>query len=59
MIDPKTFELTFTLTIEETNVILAALQELPAKVCNPISQKLQQQAKPQLPQDELADTVAE
>lgn len=48
MIDPKTFELTFTLTIEETNTILQGLQELPAKVSNPLTQKLQQQAQPQL-----------
>ena len=61
MIDPKTFELNFKLTIEETNIVLAALQELPAKLCNPLSQKLQQQAQPQLPQPEpkgeLADKV--
>lgn len=52
MIDPKTFELNFKFTVEETNVILAALQELPAKLCNPMSQKIQMQAQPQLPQPE-------
>lgn len=62
MIDPKTFELTFKFTVEETNIILAALQELPAKLCNPMSQKIQMQAQPQLPQPEqpqgeLADKV--
>jgi hypothetical protein len=41
-------ELTFTLTLEETNLILAALQETPAKLCNPLSEKLKQQAQPQL-----------
>jgi hypothetical protein len=41
--------LTFTdLTIQEANAILAGLQELPAKVCNPLTQKLQQQAQQQL-----------
>lgn len=62
MIDPKTFTLKLELTIEETNIVLAALQELPAKLCNPMSQKIQQQAQPQLPkqeapQGELADKV--
>ena len=42
----KTF--TFELTEDEANVILAGLQELPAKVCNPLSQKLVEQAKQQL-----------
>lgn len=38
---------TFTLTEEEANIILVALQELPAKVCNPLSAKLHEQAKEQ------------
>ena len=42
----KTFQ--FELTEDEANVILAGLQELPAKVCNPISQKLVEQAKTQV-----------
>ncbi len=42
----KTFK--FELTEDEANVILAGLQELPAKVCNPISQKLVEQAKQQI-----------
>lgn len=54
MIDPKTFTLKFDFSIDETNVILAALQELPAKMCNPLTQKIQQQAQPQLPQGEEA-----
>lgn len=40
--------LTFQLTIDETNVILAGLQELPAKLCNPLTKKLVEQATPQL-----------
>jgi hypothetical protein len=43
----KTFQ--FELTEDEANVILAGLQELPAKVCNPLSQKLIEQAKQQMP----------
>lgn len=40
--------LTFELTLTEANAILAALQELPAKICNPLSEKLTKQAKPQI-----------
>lgn len=47
---PNTTELTFKVTIEEANSILAGLQELPAKICNPLSVKLQAQAKEQLPE---------
>lgn len=42
------------LTIQEANAILAGLQELPAKVCNPLTQKLQQQAQQQLQPPEQA-----
>lgn len=35
-------------TIEELNAILAALQELPGKICNPISQKIKSQAEEQI-----------
>lgn len=40
--------LNFEFDLNEANVILAALQELPAKVCNPLSQKITAQAKAQL-----------
>ena len=39
---------TFELNLEETNVILAALQEIPAKICNPISEKIKTQAQEQI-----------
>ena len=39
---------TFQLTLEETNVILAGLQEIPAKICNPISDKIKAQAQEQI-----------
>jgi hypothetical protein len=38
----------FALTLEEANVILAALQELPAKICNPLSEKIKNQAQEQI-----------
>ena len=43
-----TQEFTFTLTKEEANVILVALQELPGKICNPLSDKLRKQALQQV-----------
>jgi len=44
--------LKFEFSIQETNTILTALQELPAKIANPLSTKIQQQAQPQLPKPE-------
>ena len=44
--------LTFEFTLNEANAILAGLQELPAKICNPLSQKITLQAKQQLQQAE-------
>lgn len=41
-------DLTFTLNLNEANAVLAALQELPAKVANPISQKMTEQAQEQI-----------
>jgi len=41
-------KINLTLSVAEVNNILAGLQELPAKICNPLSQKIQQQAQPQL-----------
>ena len=40
--------LTFEVTVEEGNLILAGLSELPVKVAYPLIQKLQQQAAPQI-----------
>jgi hypothetical protein len=42
-------EYTFTFTEQEANLILTAIQELPAKVANPLTQKIQDQAKEQIP----------
>lgn len=53
-------DIKFTLTdlsLDEINAILAGLQELPAKICNPMTQKIRQQAEAQLPQPEAAPTV--
>ena len=53
-------EVNFKLTIEEANQILAGLQELPAKICNPLTNKLVKQAQEQLPKEELPkEQVAE
>ena len=40
------------LSIDEVNAILAGLQELPGKICNPMSQKIREQAEAQLPKQE-------
>jgi hypothetical protein len=53
----KTFQ--FELTEDEANVILAGLQELPAKVCNPLSQKLIEQAKEQMPGRTIKQNIDE
>jgi len=45
-------ELNFTISVEEANLILNALGELPAKVSMAVIQKLQAQAQPQLKKDE-------
>jgi hypothetical protein len=39
---------TFTFDLNEANAILAGLQELPGKVCNPITEKLKAQAQEQI-----------
>ena len=36
------------LSIQEVNYILAGLQEIPAKISNPLSQKLREQAESQV-----------
>ena len=48
---------TFTIEInlEETNIILAALQELPAKICNPLSEKIKAQAQSQIAEMQAAE----
>lgn len=52
-------QITFTLTIEEANNILQGLQELPAKVANPLTRKLQEQAAQQLQQAQPEQPVQE
>ncbi len=53
----KTFH--FELSEEEANIILQGLQELPAKICNPISQKLIEQAKQQIEGRVINQTIDE
>jgi hypothetical protein len=45
----KQMEFTFTVTEQEANTLLAGIQELPARVANPLTQKLQKQAQEQMP----------
>jgi hypothetical protein len=44
---------TFTVTVEEVNHVLAGLQELSAKIANPLTQKILTQAKEQLKEAEV------
>jgi hypothetical protein len=41
-------DLHFTFTMQEANAVLAALQELPAKISNPLSKKMTDQATEQI-----------
>ena len=53
-------EIKFTLTnltVDEVNTILAGLQELPAKFCNPLTAKIRQQAEQQIPRPENTDEI--
>lgn len=46
------------LSVDEVNAILAGLQELPAKIANPLSQKVREQAEAQLPKQDSAPEAA-
>ena len=46
------------LSVDEINCILAGLQELPAKIANPLSQKVNEQAEAQLPKQEAPQEAA-
>jgi hypothetical protein len=43
--------ITLELTLEETNMVLSALAELPFRVSNQLIQKVQEQANKQLKQE--------
>lgn len=45
------------LSVDEVNAILAGLQELPAKIANPLSQKIREQAEAQLPKQDSASAA--
>ncbi len=50
-------EVTLTLKVEEVNAILAAINELPARVANPLSKKIVDMANAQLqPVEEVPNT---
>lgn len=51
-VDPKTFKVTLELTVEEVNIILEGLQELPAKTSNPLTNKIIKLAQDQLPKED-------
>ncbi len=41
-------EVSFRVTVQELNIVMASLQELPHRVADPILRKLMQQAQEQL-----------
>ena len=43
------FELNFTLTVREINIVLSALQELPHKISRDVIDNIMRQGQPQLP----------
>lgn len=49
----ETMELTFTFTEQEATYLLIALQEIPAKLANPLSDKIRKQAQDQLPKQDV------
>jgi hypothetical protein len=49
----------FKLTLEEANYILAGLQELPGKICNPLSEKIKTQAQEQINAMQAAQPATE
>jgi hypothetical protein len=53
----KDIEFNFKVNYEEANTILAGLQELPAKIANPLTVKLQQQAQEQMPKAEAGASL--
>lgn len=50
---------TFKLTLDEANAILNAIQDLPARVANPLTEKLQKQAREQIDAKREAEETAE
>lgn len=46
------------LTVDEVNAILAGLQEIPAKICNPLSNKIKMEAESQVAKFEAAEKEA-
>jgi len=51
-LNEENMEFSFKVTEQEANLLLAGLQELPAKVANPLTRKLQEQAQEQMPKQE-------
>lgn len=49
-------EFTFVLTEDEANIVLHALQEMPARVANPLTKKLQEQAAEQIEPEETEES---
>lgn len=46
-------EFTFTFSEQEATYLLIALQEIPAKLANPLSDKIRRQAQEQMPKPDV------
>jgi hypothetical protein len=53
----KMEKLNFTFTLDQINLILQAIQELPAKVANPLSKEIHEQAQAQFPEEKAPEVV--
>lgn len=49
-------QFTIVVTEQELNILLTALQEAPAKIANPLTKKLQEQAKSQIKTEQPAES---
>ncbi len=52
-------DINITITVKELNYLLIAAQELPGKICNPLSKKLRDQAKSQIPDQNTGELTEE
>ena len=52
-------DLNLTLTLQEINQVLMTLQELPAKLCNPLTKKITDQANVQITAMQQAEAAKE
>lgn len=50
-------KLTFELSVDQANIVMAGLGELPLKIAEPVVALLRQQAAPQMTPSDVADVA--